>query len=159
MPAWTSMRRHRGTAQLDAFTLLQQLPKVGVVRPGVSVAGQLYHGSGGRLGGGVVGPSAPVPVGQCGHTALAVSGEEALGVAFADSHGPGSLGDGELVFQNSVERLNPGLFLLIQLYIPHGDDLVAEQLARDRIVDHRQFDNHPANPQKYVHCVHTWHHV
>ena len=129
---------HRGTAQVDAFTLLQQLGEVGVVRPGVSVAGQLHHGSDGRLGDGVVRSASPVSVGQCGGTVLAVSGEETLGVTFADSHDLGSLGDGKLVFQHAVEHLNPGLFLLIQLYIPHGDDIVAEQLAGDRIVDHQQ---------------------
>ena len=53
------------------------------------------------------------------------------------SHDLGSLGDGKLVFQNAVEHLDPGLFLLIQLYIPHRDDIVADQLAGDRIVDHR----------------------
>ena len=77
-------------------------------------------------------------MGQCGGTVPAVSGEETLGVAFADSHDLGSLGDGKLVFQNAVEHLNPGLFLLIQLYIPHRDDIVADQLAGDRIVDHQQ---------------------
>ena len=59
-------------------------------------------------------------------------------MAFADSHDLGSLGDGKLVFQNTVEYLNPGLFLLIQLYIPHRDDIFADQLAGDRIVDHQQ---------------------
>ena len=105
---------------------------------GVAVAGQLHHGSSGRLGDGVVGLSASVPVGQRGGTMLAVSGEETLGVTFTHSHDLGGLGDGKLVFQNAVEHLNPGLFLLIQLYIPHRDDIFADQLAGDRIVDHQQ---------------------
>ena len=128
---------HRGTAQVDALAFPQQLGEVAVVCPGVAVAGQLHHGGSGRLGDGVVGPSAPVTVGQCGGTVLAISGEETLGVTFAYSHDLGSLGDGELVFQNAVEHLNSGLFLLIQLYIPHRDDIVADQLAGDRIVDHQ----------------------
>ena len=129
---------HRRAAQVDALPLPQQLGEVAVVGAGVAVAGQLHHGSSGRLGDGVVWLSAPVPVGQRGGTMLAVTGEETLGVAFADSHDLCGLGDGELVFQNAVDHLNPGLFLLIQLYIPHRDDIFADQLAGDRIVDHQQ---------------------
>ena len=136
MPALTRIATHRGAAQVDALPLRQQLGEVAVVGAGVAVAGQLHHGGGGRFGDGVVGLSAPVPVGQRGGTVLAVSGEETLGVAFADSHDLGGLGDGELVFQNTVEYSNPCLFLLIQLYIPHRDDIVADQLAGDRIVGH-----------------------
>ncbi len=58
-------------------------------------------------------------------------------MTFAHSNNLGRLGDGKLMFQNTVEHLNPGLFLLIQLYIPHGDDMFAEQLAHDRIVEHQ----------------------
>ncbi len=76
-------------------------------------------------------PSAPVPVGQCSGAVPAVSRKESLGMAFTDSHDLGSLGYGKLLFQNAVEHLDPGLFLLIQLYIPHRDDIVAEQLAGD----------------------------
>ena len=89
----------------------------------ITVAGQLHHGSRSDLRDSIVGPTAPVPVGQCGGTALAVSHEEALGVTLAHSHDPGCLGGGKLVFQNTVENLNPCLFLLIQRYIPHGDDI------------------------------------
>ena len=63
-------------------------------------------------------------------------------MAFADSHDLGGLGYGKLVFQNAVEYLDPGLFLLIQLYIPHGDDIFADQLAGDRIIDHQQNEQH-----------------
>ena len=131
---------HRGAAQVDALPFPQQLGEVAVVGAGVAVAGQLHHGSSGRLGDGVVGLSASVPVGQCSGTMLAVSGEETLGVTFTHSHDLGGLGDGKLVFQNTVEHLNPGLFLLIQLYIPHRDDIVADQLAGDRIVDHQHLN-------------------
>ena len=62
-------------------------------------------------------------------------------MALTDSHDLGCLGDGKLVFQNAVEHLDPCLFLLIQLYIPHVDDIFADQLAGDRIVDHQQYDN------------------
>ena len=48
-----------------------------------------------------------------------------------------ALGNRKPVFQNAVEHLDPGLFLLIQLYIPHRDDIFAEQLAGDRIVEHQ----------------------
>ena len=82
--------------------------------------------------------ASPVPMGQCGGAVPAVGSEDSLDLAFTDSHDLGSLGDGKLVFQNAVKHLNPGLFLLIQLYIPHGDDIVADQLAGDRIVDHQQ---------------------
>ena len=58
-------------------------------------------------------------------------------MTFTHSHDLGSLGDGKLVFQNTVEYLNPCLFLLVQRYIPHGDDIFAEQLAGDQIVDHQ----------------------
>ena len=113
---------HRGAAQVDALALPQQLGEVAVVGPRIAVAGQLHHGSGGRLRDGVVRSSAPVPMGQCGGTVPAVSREETLGVAFAHSHDLGGLRDGKLVFQNTAEYLNPCLFLLIQRYIPHGDD-------------------------------------
>ena len=66
-------------------------------------------------------------------------------MAFAHSHDLGSLGDGKLVLQHAVEHLDPGLFLLIQRYIPHGDDIFAEQLAGDRIVDHQQRDSSPCD--------------
>ena len=58
-------------------------------------------------------------------------------MTFSNSHDLGSLNDGQLVFQNAVEHLNPCLFLLIQRYTPHGDDIFAEQLAFDRSVDHQ----------------------
>ena len=77
-------------------------------------------------------------MGQCGGTVLPVSGEQTLGVTFAHSHDLGSLGDGKVIFQNAVENLNPCLFLLLQRYIPHGDDIFAEQLAGDLIVEHQQ---------------------
>ncbi len=93
---------HRRMAQVDALALPQQLGEVAVVCPGVAVAGQLHHGSHSDLRDGVVRSSAPIPMGQCGGTALAVSGEETLGVAFAHSHDLGSLGDGKPVFQNTV---------------------------------------------------------
>ena len=51
-------------------------------------------------------------------------------MAFSHSHDLGCLGDGKLVFQNAVENLNTCLFPLIQRYIPHGDDIYADQLAR-----------------------------
>ena len=62
-------------------------------------------------------------------------------MTLAHSHYLGCLGDGKLVFQNTVENLNPCLFLLVQRYIPHGDDIFADQLAGDRIVEHQQFCN------------------
>ena len=60
-------------------------------------------------------------------------------MTLAHSHDLGCLGDGKLVFQNTVENLNPCLFLLVQRYIPHGDDIFADQLADDRIVEHQHF--------------------
>ena len=117
----------------------------------IAVAGQLHHGSRSGFGDGIVGPAAPVPVGQCGRTDLAVSREEALGVTLAHSHDLGSLGDGKLVFQNAVEHLNPCLFLLIQRYILHKDDIFADQLAGDRIVEHQHLDAalyEPAPPRQ-----------
>ena len=109
-----------------------------MVGAGVAVADQLHHGSRGGFGHGIVGSSAPVPVRQCGSAVLAVSREKAFGMTFAHSHNLGSLGDGKLVFQNAVEHLDPCLFLLIQSYIPHRDDIFADQLAGDGIVDHQQ---------------------
>ena len=129
---------HRGTAQVDALAFPQQFGEMSMVGARVAVAGQLHHGSRGRLRDGVVGPTPPVPVGQCGRTVLAVSREEPLGMTFTHSHNLGCLGDGKLVFQNAVENLNPCLFLLIQRYIPHRDDIFADQLAGDRIVEHQQ---------------------
>ena len=129
----------RGTAQIDALAFPQQLGEMSMVGARIAVAGQLHHGSRSGFGDGIVGPAAPVPVGQCGRTDLAVSREETLGVALAHSHDLGSLGDGKLVFQNAVENLNPCLFLLIQRYILHKDDIFADQLAGDRIVEHQQY--------------------
>ena len=59
-------------------------------------------------------------------------------MTFTHSHNLGCLGDGKLVFQNAVENLNPCLFLLIQRYIPHRDDIFADQLAGDGIVEHQE---------------------
>ncbi len=118
---------HRGAAQVDALLFPEQFGEVAVVGASVAVAGQLHHGGGIRLGDGVVGPPSPVVVGQRGGTVPAVGREKTLGVSFADTHDLGCLGDGELVFQNAVEHLDPGLFLLIQLYIPHRDDIFPEQ--------------------------------
>ena len=57
-------------------------------------------------------------------------------MALAQSHNLGSLCDGKLVFQNAVEHLDPGLFLLIQCQIPHGVTFsLTNQLAGDIIVD------------------------
>ena len=87
---WDSGRCSRAPAELGEMS---------VVGPRIAVAGQLHHGSCSGFGNGVVGPTAPVPVGQCGGTALAVSREEALGVTLAHSHDLGCLGDGKLVFR------------------------------------------------------------
>ena len=114
---------HRGTAQVDALALPQQFGEVGVVCPRIAVAGQPYYRSRSSVMDGIAGPTASVPVSQCGGTVFAVGREETLGMTFAYSHNPGSLGDGKVVFQNAVEHLNPCLFLLIQRYIPHGDDM------------------------------------
>ena len=65
-----------------------------MICPRVAVAGQLHYGSGGRLGDGVVRPTAPVPVGQSVGAVLAVSGEEPLGMMFTDSHNLRGLRDG-----------------------------------------------------------------
>ena len=127
----------RGTAQVDALAFPQQFGEMSMVGARIAVAGQLHHGSRSGCGNGIVGPTPPVPVGQCGSTVLAVSREEPLGMTFTHSHNLGCLGDGKLVFQNAVENLNPCLFLLIQRYIPHRDDIFADQLAGDRIVDHQ----------------------
>ena len=130
---------HRGTAQVDPLPFLQQFGEVAVVGAGVVVAGQLHHGSGRGLGHGVVGPPSPVAVGHCGGTVFAIGRQQALGVAFTDSHDLRCLGDGQVVFQHAVEYLDPCLFLLIQLYIPMRDDIFAEQLAGDLIVEHQQW--------------------
>ena len=122
MPVLTRIRRTVGRLRSMPSRSPQQLGEVAVVGPRIAVAGQLHHGSDGRLRDDVVRSSAPVPMGQCGGTVPAVSREETLGVAFAHSHDLGGLRDGKLVFQNTAEYLNPCLFLLIQRYIPHGDD-------------------------------------
>ena len=41
-------------------------------------------------------------------------------MTLADSNDFGSLGNRKLIFQDTVEHLNPCLFLLVQRYIPHG---------------------------------------
>ena len=58
-------------------------------------------------------------------------------MTLAHSHNLGCLDDGKVGFQNAVEHLNPCLSLLMQRHIPHRNDVVAEQLAGDRIVDHQ----------------------
>ena len=105
-----------------------------MIRPRVAVAGQLHYCS---FRGGIVMAAFSVPAGQCGGTVFAVDREETLGMTFDYSHNPGSLDDGKVAFQNAVGHLNPCLFLLILRYIPHGDDIFAEQLTGDRLVDHQ----------------------
>ena len=45
-------------------------------------------------------------------TVPAVGRQQAIGVASAQFHHVGCLGDGQVVFQHGVEHLSPGLFLL-----------------------------------------------
>ena len=71
-------------------------------------------------------------------------------MTFAHSHDLGGLRDGKLVFQNTVEYLNPCLFLLVQRYIPHRDDMFAEQLAGDRIVNSNTPEQHLAPPAQVL---------
>ena len=78
-----------------------------------------------------------------------------------DSHDLGGLGDGKLVLQNAVEHLDPGLFLLNQRYMPHRDDIFADQLAGGRIVDHQHNDTKPVlsesvDGEHKGHCFHRW---
>ncbi len=111
---------YRLVAQVNTFPLRQRFGEVAVVEAGIFLTGQDDHrGGGGGFGYGIVRPSAPVPVGQGGGTVSAVSGEETFGMALTYSHYLRSLGDGKLAFQNTVEYLDPGLFLLVQCQIPH----------------------------------------
>ena len=63
MPALTRIRRTVGRLRSMPSRSRNNSVKVAVVCLGVAVAGQLYHGSGGRLRDGVVRSSAPVPMG------------------------------------------------------------------------------------------------
>ena len=60
----------RGTAQVDALAFPQQLSEMSMVGARIAVAGQLHYGSHSDLRDSIVGPVAPVPVGQCGRTTL-----------------------------------------------------------------------------------------
>ena len=60
--------------------------EVAVVGPADPVDGQLNDGGRSSPGDGVVGPSPPFPVSECGDALPAVSGEEALGMTFTHSH-------------------------------------------------------------------------
>ena len=46
-------------------------------------------------------------------------------MTFTQSNDLGSLGDGKVVFQNAVKHLYSCLFLLVQRYIPHRNDIVS----------------------------------
>ena len=50
-------------------------------------------------------------------------------MTLADSHNLGSVGDGKVVFYNTVEHLNPCLFLLIQRYLPHGEHIMGSTFS------------------------------
>ncbi len=108
------------TSAIHTLPFLQQFGKVAVVGASVVIAGQLHHGGGCSLRYSIVGPPSPVAVGDCGGTVPAVGRQKALGMTFTYSHDLGSLGNGKVVFQNAVEYLDPGLFLLIQCQFPHG---------------------------------------
>ena len=110
---------HRGTAQVDPLPFLQQFGEVAVVGAGVAVAGQFHHSCRCLFGHGVVGPPSPVAVRHRRGTVFAVGRQQTLGVTLTDSHDFRCLGDGQVVFQNAVEYLDPGLFLLFQCHFPH----------------------------------------
>ena len=95
---------HRGSAEVNALPLTQQLGEVGVVGALVALRRQFHHG--GSLGrrDGVVGTAAAVAVGQGGDAMLAVGRQHPVGVALAHFQQLGDLVNGHLVFQNGVEH-------------------------------------------------------
>ena len=79
---------HRGSAEVDALPLAQQLGEVGMVGALIALGGQLNHG--GSLSGreGVVGTAAAVTVGEGGGTLLAVAGQHPAGVSLTHPQKP-----------------------------------------------------------------------
>ena len=120
MPARVRIAPYRRAAEAKARLLLDQLGEVGVVGARVARGGEAHDGSRHRLGDGVVGAAAAVAVGERPRAELAVGGEEPAGVAFAEVHQLSRLPDRDLLHEDTVEYMEPCLFLLVQCHFLHG---------------------------------------
>ena len=111
---------YRGAAEAKARLLLDQLGEVGVVGAAVARGGEAHDGSRDGLGNRVVGASAAVAVGERLGAELAVGGKEPADVAFAEVHQLSRLPDRDLLGEDTVEYMEPCLFLLVQCHFLHG---------------------------------------
>ena len=111
---------HRGAAEGEALVLLEQLGEVGVVGARVARGGEARHGSRDGLGDGVVGAAAAVAVGKGLGAGLPVGAEEPADVALAEVHQRGRLPDRDLLGEDTVEYVEPCLFVLVQCHFLHG---------------------------------------
>ncbi len=82
--------------------------------------GQLHHCRSLGLRYGNVGTAAPVAVVQGGRSLLSVSVQKPPVMALSRPGNPGSLANGDLVFQDAVEHVEPHQFPLLQCHILHG---------------------------------------
>ncbi len=86
----------------------------------VALGGEAHDGRGDRLGDGVVGAAAAVAVGERLSATFPVGGEQPPRVALAEVHQGGGLPDRDLLGEDAVEHMEPGLFLLVQCHFLHG---------------------------------------
>ena len=83
---------YRGSAQVDALPVSEQLGQVRVVGAGVGGAGQLHHRVCRFVRYGVAWFTAAVPVGQCGCAFPPIGRQKSPGMAFTHSQDLGGLG-------------------------------------------------------------------
>ncbi len=111
---------HRGAAEGDAFTLVEELGEVAVVGPVVARGGEAGHLGRQVFGDGVVGTAAAVAVGERPRAAFPVGGEQPPRVACTEAHQRRRFSDLDLPGDDAVEDVEPCLFVLVQCHFLHG---------------------------------------
>ncbi len=96
---------HGGTAQINTFLFSQQFGEVSMVCSRVVSAGQWHHFCRLGLRDSVVGPSAPVAMGQRGGSVLLVGIQEPPSMALTHTESLGGLDDRGLVSQDVIEHV------------------------------------------------------
>ena len=111
---------HGGSAQVNALPFAEKFGQVAVIGPGVLGAGQPHHRVSLGFLDGVVRPTASITMDQSCCSLLSVGLEEPPGVSLGYPENLGSLGNGDLVFQDVVEHVQSRQISLFQCHILHG---------------------------------------
>ena len=93
---------------------------MGMVGALIRGAGQIDHIGSHSVGCGVGRPAAPEAMGEGRGASLLVSGQDAPGLALADAHEFSRLVQGNVLREEAVQYLKPGLFIRGQCHILHS---------------------------------------